>query len=407
MTKKNNAPWAPFQVPAFFWLWLGALAINLAIWMQNVGAAWMMLSLTTSPFMIALVQTAISLPSFFFGLPGGVFADIFNRRRYLLVTQVGMFLVALSLVACTLLELVNPVILLAMTFMFGIGFALQGPAWYSAQAESVPRLLMPAALSLSSVSYSSARAVGPAMAGGVVAISGIASVFMVCAVLLFLSLLVIVFMRSPTRDASMPPETLLTGLRGAIRYTRHTQVMRWQILRTIVFVAAGSALWALLPLVASQSGGDAGNYGILLGSIGGGTMLGALVLPTLRVRCDVNLVVYLSCLVFAVGGLAVALLDNQALQCAALFFTGIGWMLVGTTNLVAIQTAVPNWIRARAVAIYMLVFQGALAIGGAIWGLLASYMEVSGTLILASLVVAAGLLVMRHYPITPEDEGKE
>ncbi|VFT05245.1 putative major facilitator superfamily transporter [Pseudomonas aeruginosa] len=101
MTDSTSSLWAPLRFPAFRWLWLGALAMNLAIWMQNVGAAWLMVSLTTSPMLVALVQTAISLPAFFFGLPGGVFADIFNRRSYLLVTQVGMLLAALALVlAC-------------------------------------------------------------------------------------------------------------------------------------------------------------------------------------------------------------------------------------------------------------------------------------------------------------------
>ncbi len=400
----KDGPWAPFRVKAFCWLWLGALAVNLALWMQNVGAAWMMLTLTTSPLMVALVQTAVSLPSFFFGLPGGVFADIFNRRSYLMVTQAGMLLAALVLVACAWFGLITPVLLLALTFAFGIGFALMGPAWYSAQAESVPRLLMPSALALSSVSYSSARAVGPALAGGVVAVSGIVSVFAICALLLFASLLVICFMRSPVRDSSLPPETLLAGLRGAVRYTRYSQVMRWQILRTTVFVAAGSGMWALLPLVASESGGDAGRYGLLLGSIGAGTMFGALVLPAMRARLEVNRLITVACALFAVGGGVVAAFDNILVLCTALFFAGIGWMCVGTTNLVAIQTVVPSWIRARAVAIYMLVFQGALAIGGAAWGVLASYISLSETLGLASLVVLASVLVMWRYPIRLGEE---
>lgn len=400
----KDGPWAPFRVKTFCWLWLGAMAVNLALWMQNVGAAWMMLTLSTSPLMVALVQTAVSLPSFFFGLPGGVFADIFNRRRYLLFTQTGMLLAALMLVVCTWLGLLTPVLLLALTFAFGIGFALMGPAWYSAQAESVPRLLMPSALALSSVSYSSARAIGPAIAGGVVAVSGIVSVFVICVLLLFGSLLVICFMRSPARDSTLPPETLLAGLLGAVRFTRYSQVMRWQILRTAGFVAAGSGMWALLPLVASDSGGSASSYGLLLGSIGAGTMFGALLLPAMRARFDINRLVAVGCVLFATGGGVVAMLDGIVVLCAALFLGGIGWMWVATTNLVAIQTVVPSWIRARAVAIYMLVFQGSLAIGGAAWGLLANYLSLSATLGAASLAVLASVLVMQRYPVRLGDE---
>ncbi|KSG99934.2 MFS transporter [Pseudomonas aeruginosa] len=363
MTDSTSSLWAPLRFPTFRWLWLGALAMNLAIWMQNVGAAWLMVSLTTSPMLVALVQTAISLPAFFFGLPGGVFADIFNRRSYLLVTQVGMLLAALALVLACVSGLVGPMLLLGLTFAFGIGFALQGPAWYTTQAESVPRGFLASALALSSVSYSSARAIGPALAGGVVAVSGIVSVFVICAILLLGSLLVVLHMRRTEHAHALPAESLWSGLRGALRYARHSAVMRAQCLRTLAFVTAGSGLWALLAVVASESGG-AGGYGLLLGSVGAGTMFGALVLPVLRSRLEINRMLAVACLAYALGVLVVAQLENIWIQCGALFVAGIGWMCVGTTNLVAIQSAVPPWIRARSVAIYMLVFQGSLAMGG-------------------------------------------
>lgn len=405
MTDNPNSLWAPLRFSSFRWLWLGALAMNLAIWMQSVGAAWLMVSLTTSPMLVALVQTAISLPSFFFGLPGGVFADIFNRRNYLLVTQVGMLLAALALVAACVSGLVGPILLLTLTFAFGIGFALQGPAWYTTQAESVPREFLASALALSSVSYSSARAIGPALAGGVVAVSGIVSVFVICAVLLLGSLLVVVRMRRPDNQHVLPAESLWSGLRGALRYARHSEVIRAQCLRTVAFVAAGSALWALLPVVASESGG-AGGYGLLLGSIGAGTMFGALVLPVLRARLEINRMLAVACLAYALGVLVVAQLESIWVQCGALFLAGIGWMCVSTTNLVAIQSTVPPWIRARSVAIYMLVFQGSLALGGAAWGLVATQMGTRAALLVSSLVVAVSLLVMWRHPTRLGEEAE-
>jgi len=396
MTDSSKSLWAPLRFPAFRWLWLGALAMNLAIWMQNVGAAWLMVSLSSSPLLVALVQTAISLPSFFFGLPGGVFADIFDRRRYLLLTHAGMLLAALALVGFCISGMIGPWSLLALTFAFGIGFALQGPAWYTTQAEAVPRAFMASAMALSSVAYSSARAVGPALAGGVVATSGIVSVFVVCTLLLVGSVLVVVCMRRPAEDKSMPAETLWAGLRGALRYARYSEVVRTQCWRTIAFVGAGSALWALLPVVASESGG-AGNYGLLLGSIGVGTMCGALVLPMVRAHLEINRMVLVACLIYALGMLVVAQVSNTVVQCVALFFAGVGWLCVGTINLVAIQSTVPPWIRARSVAIYMLVFQGALAIGGAVWGAVATHIRTSNALLVASLMVVAAMLVMHRY----------
>jgi MFS family permease len=397
MTKNPDSLWSPLSFSAFRWLWLGALAMNLAIWMQNVGAAWLMVSLSASPLLVALVQTAISLPSFFFGLPGGVFADIFNRRSYLLLTQSGMLLASLVLVACCAFGLISPWALLCLTFVFGIGFALQGPAWYTTQSESVPLPFMASAMALSSVSYSSARAIGPALAGGVVATSGITSVFVFCSVLLLISLVVIYRMKEPTRDNSLPPESLWAGLRGAVRYVRHSDVMLGQCVRTVAFVGAASGLWALLPVVANETGGGAGGYGLLLGSIGAGTMVAAFLLPTLRAKLEINVLVGASCVVYAATSLVVALVPNTTVQCAALFLAGLAWMFIGTLNLVAIQSAVAPWIRARAVAIYMLVFQGALAIGGAIWGGLATHIGTHEALIAASLGVALSLLAMLRY----------
>ncbi|MBG6287048.1 MFS transporter [Pseudomonas nitroreducens] len=396
MNDNSGSLWAPLRFPAFRWLWLGALAMNLAIWMQNVGAAWLMVSLTTSPMLVALVQTAISLPSFFFGLPGGVFADIFNRQRYLLVTHAGMLLASVTLVGVCAAGVVGPWALLGLTFAFGIGFALQGPAWYTTQAESVPRAFMASAMALSSVSYSAARAVGPALAGGVVAVSGVVSVFIVCTVLLCGSLLVVACMRRPADGSTLPVESLWSGLRSALRYARHSSVIRGQCLRTIAFVSAASALWALLAVVARDSGG-AGGYGLLLGSIGAGTMFGALILPVLRARLELNRMIAFACVVYALGMFVVAQTHLAWLQCTALFIAGIGWMCIGTSNLVAIQSAVPPWIRARSVAIYMLVFQGALAIGGAAWGAVASHFGTRVALMLAAAVTLLSLWVMQRY----------
>ncbi|HEX8592440.1 MAG TPA: MFS transporter [Pseudomonas sp.] len=397
MTDSSNSLWAPLRFASFRALWLGALAMNLAIWMQNVGAAWLMVSLTASPMLVALVQTAISLPAFFFGLPGGVFADIFDRRRYLLVTQVGMFCTAAALITCTALTLVTPWLLLGLTFCFGIGFALQGPAWYTTQAESVPRPFMASALALSSLSYSSARAVGPALAGSVVAVSSVVSVFAVCALLLLGSLLVVIRMKAPERDTTLPPETLWAGLRGTLRYVRHSAVMRQQCLRTFVFVGGASGLWALLPVIASESGG-AGSYGVLLGSLGVGTMVGALLMPVVRARMALNPMLALAALLYAANCLLIALASSTAVQCVGLFFAGTGWLAVGTSNLIAIQSSVAPWIRARAVAIYMLVFQGSLAIGGALWGAAATHFDSRTALMLAALAVALSVLVMWRYP---------
>ncbi|WP_296259638.1 MULTISPECIES: MFS transporter [unclassified Pseudomonas] len=398
--------WAPFRFAAFRWLWMGALAMNLSIWMQSVGAAWVMVSLTPSPLPVALVQTAISLPSFIFGLPGGVFADIFDRRRYLLLTHAGMLVSAVLLVVWCACGWLGPISLLALTFAFGIGFAMQGPAWYTSQAEAVPVGLVTSAMALSSVSYSCARAVGPAIAGALVSFSGVITVFAICALLLAGSLAAAMTLRSKPKDALAPAVTLREGLITAIRYARSSSVIRAQTARTLAFVGAGSALWALLPLVASESAG-AGGYGVLLGSIGVGTLFGALIITWLRARVGINGMLSGACLAYAVGTVVLALLSNTVAQSLALFVAGIGWMLIGTSNLAAIQLSVPAWIRARSVAIYMLVFQGSMAVGGALWGLVAIHVGARNSLLLAAAMTLLALWLMHCLAIKPVTQVQE
>jgi MFS family permease len=399
--------WVVLRDRSFRSLWIGNVALNLTVWMQSVAAAWLMVSLTSSPLMVALIQTASALPSFFLGLPSGVMADLVDRRRYL-VTVIGfMICSALALCAFTLSGSLSPWLLLGLTFCLGAGFALQGPAWYTVQTGAVPRLLLPSAMALSAVSYSSARAIGPALAGALVSSLGVAVVFMVNAALLGVTLVVILRWNGEKRASQLPPEDLLSGMRSALRYVRHSDVMRVQILRTVLFTTVASALWAMMPLIAQhQLGSGAGGYGVLLGSIGIGSVVGALLLPKLKYVAEMNRMMALCGIVYAGATLVAAHIPNLVIVCIALFLAGMAWVGIGNSNMLAMQSAVPGWIRARAVAIYMLVFQGAMAGGSALWGALAARAGTSSALLCSAVLMGGVLLVMNRFParLGEEDE---
>lgn len=397
--EQREKVWTSLGVPAFRSLWIGNVTMNLAIWMQAVAAAWMMVSLHASPLMVALIQTAAALPSFILGLPGGVMADMVDRRRYLRWVIGFMICSSVLLCALALQGALTPWLLLALTFSLGCGFALQGPAWFTVQTESVPRALLPSALSLSAVSYSSARAVGPAVAGALVSGFGVTLVFVCNVGLLLVTMVAVQRWKGEQRDSAMPPEDLLSGMRSALRYVRHSDVMRVQIIRTIAFAFVASAMWALMPMIAREmlSSGASG-YGLLLGSIGGGSVAGALLLPRLKALTEMNRMMAVCGVVYGLATLLIAFVAQLEVVCVLLFVAGVAWVGIGNTNMLALQSAVPGWIRGRSVAIYMLVFQGAMAAGSAFWGAVAAAMGTSMALLLSALLMIGVLLVMWRLP---------
>lgn len=378
---------------------MASLALNLTIWMQGVAAAWLMVSLTTSPLMVALIQTASALPSFIFALPSGVAADLAERRRYLL--WVIGFLACTAALLCILARVggLGPWLLLTLTFCIGIGFALQGPSWYMAQTESVPPIMLASAMGLSSLSYSCARAVGPALAGVIVSWRGVFAVFASCAVLMSIAFLVLLRWKNTQRRSQLPPENMLSGLRSVLRYVPRSGVIKHQVVRTVSFVGVASSVWALLPLIAGerlQSG--AGGYGLLLGSMGAGSVAGAVLQPKLLARFEMNRMMGAAALLYALATLVAALVPNLAIVCIALFFSGIAWLIVGNTNMMALQTAVPGWIRARSLSVFMLAFQGAMAAGSALWGLVAGTLGIANTLVCSALLMLAVFALMQRFP---------
>jgi MFS family permease len=176
--------------------------------------------------------------------------------------------------------------------------------------------------------------------------------------------------------------------------------MRMQMLRTVVFVSAAGGLWALLPVLArDQLKLGAGGFGVLFGMLGGGAILGAFLLPALQKRIEMNVVVSVSVLVYAAAMLVAAYVGQVVLVCLALVPAGAAWMMVGNINLAAMQTAIPSWIRARAMAVYLLTFQGAMALGAAVWGGVAEQVGVPGSLAAAAATMIAGLAVIRRNPV--------
>jgi MFS family permease len=403
--EKSLSPWSPLRQPVFRALWIAAATSNIGTLMQNVGAAWLMTMLAASPLMVALVQTATSLPVFLLALPAGALADVVDRRRLLLLTQGWMLAAAAVLGVLTLLGATTPPVLLALTFILGLGAAMNAPAWQAIVPELVPRPELPAAVALNSVGFNLARAVGPALGGIVIAATGTGVVFLLNAASFLGVIVVLFYWERPLLKSVLPAERMLGAIQTGARYVRNVPVLRTVLLRAGAFAFFGSALLALLPLFArNELGLSSTGYGGLLGAFGVGAILGAAGLPRIRKRISIDLLAKGGTLVFAAAVIAVANLRNFGLVCGVMIAGGVAWLTLLSTFNTSIQVSVPSWVRGRALAFYLLVFFGSMAGGGALWGTVAEFVGIPFTLVGTAVGLIAGLFVTGRYPLIPQEE---
>jgi MFS family permease len=400
--KRTPSPWSPLKHPLFRALWIAAAASNIGTWMQEVGQSWLMTSLTTSPLMVALVQTAESLPIFLLALGAGALADVVDRRRLLLVTQAWMLVVSGGLGLVTLAGWVSPWLLLAFVFALGLGAALNLPAWQAVVPELVSRDELAAAVTLNGVQFNVARAVGPALGGFIVAAAGPAASFLLNALSFLAVIGVLYFWRRVPQESLLPAERISSAMRAGLRYVRHAPPFQGVLIRTAVFILGASALWAILPQFARRELElDSLGYGIMLGCLGAGAVWGAFLMPRLREHLSLDRMVGLAALSFGGVTLILAYVRIFGVLCAALLVAGAAWMIVMSSFNVAAQITSPSWVRARALGVYVLVFQGGMAGGSAAWGAVAEHLSISIAFAGAAIVLLIGLAVVPRYRLAP------
>jgi len=388
----TTSAWQPLRHGLFRSLWLASIASNIGTWMHEVGAGWLMTSLSASPFMVSLVQVAGAAPMFLLALPAGALADIVDKRGYLLAVQAGMAIVALALALMTLAGLMSTTLLLLFTLAMGIGTALTMPAWSALTPELVPASDLPAAISLSSVGVNVARALGPAIAGLIISLVGPWATFAVNALSFFGVIAVLALWHRTPQHSVLPAERLFGAIRVGWRHTRSSRHLQRVLLRALAFFLGASAGMSLLPLIVrSELKGSAEQFGILLGCVGIGAVTGAMFLPGIRRHISVNPLVALASLVYAAVLLALAWIQDFYLLIPVMFISGAAWIAVLSSLQMSAQTSVPAWVKARALAVYILTFFGSMAVGGVIWGLVASWLSISLSLSFAAVLMVLGV----------------
>jgi MFS family permease len=382
------SPWAPLRHTVFAALFAAQLGSNIGTFFQTVAAAWLMGDLTTSTTLVALIQTASLLPFLLLGLPAGALADIFDRRLLLIGTQAWMLVCAVLLAVLTLTDHVTPMSLLALTFALGVGTALMGPAWQAIQPDLVPQREFGQAVALSSLTFNSGRAIGPALGGALVASAGAGWAFVVNAASFLGVIVVLVWWRPHRTSVRLSTESLPGAVKAGLRYGANAPALRGILVRTLAFAVPAAAIQALLPaVVRDELGLGSGGYGILLGCFGVGAALAAVVRPRIDNMLTSDQSVTVSSLVIAGGLVLVGTVSSAWVAGPALFLAGAAWTTGTVTLNVATQSALPWWVRARGLGLYLVVLAGGIALGSALWG------GVAGWSIPIAHLVAAGVLV--------------
>jgi MFS family permease len=362
--------------------------------MHLVGAQWLVVDEPNAAALVSLVQAVSTLPLMLLALPGGVLADSFDRRWLLITVQVYFFVVAILLAVLTAAGQMTPVLLLALTFALGVGGAVQIPTWQAMLPGLVPRTQLRAAARLDLVGVNVARSIGPVVAGLVIThLGGVPVVFALNAASVVFFAVALLLWRRRQAESESRRERFMPALRAGGRYIWHEPIVRRILLRAILFVVPAMALWALLPLIATQRlniGAD--GYGALFGALGVGAILGALVLGRVRKRLSANGVLGVAGVLYSAALAAIVLASSFPAAFGTLVLAGLAWMAVTSTLAGELQLFLPAWVRARGLAIYTVTFTGSMTAGALLWGLLAEAVSLQTTLLIATFFVLASVI---------------
>ena len=395
--RRPDSAWAPLGEPLFRSLWIAAVVSYTGTWMQNVGAGWLMTQLSDSPLMVSLVQAASAIPVFVAVLPAGALADMVDRRRLLLFTQSWMIVAAAALGVLTLLHATGPWMLLAFTFLLGIGAVMNDPAWQAITPDVVSPAQHSSAVALNSAGFNVARAAGPALGGLIVAAAGAGWSFLLNAASFSGVMYFLYNWKSHAHEA-----TATRGIGDAIRegflYVRGAPQVKSVLIRTGAFSIGAASLLALLPVICQPHGAQ--GYGFLLTCFGVGALSGAAILPRMKLQYSVDGLVAGATLLFAAMTFLAGQVHIFEWLCLVLFTAGTAWIgILACFNVVA-QTMCPSWMRARALSMYLFVLQGGMALGSAIWGELAARQGVPAALAWSALAMVVGLSTIRRHRLT-------
>lgn len=402
----HKSAWSPLAIPLFRALWLATVASNIGTWAQEAGGPWLMKLLKNGdPKWVAFVAVAENVPIFLLTFVAGALADVLDRRKLLIFTQIWMLAASGTLGLLTLHGSVTAGVLLFLWAMLGVGIALSGPAFQAIVPELVPPADMPLAVALNSVALNVARAVGPALgmvviiaAGGGIRGSGASFVLNAAS---FVGVAIVLYRwNRPQQGGTAHAEQLWGAIKLGFRYTRYSVPMIAILVRVASFIVCAVAMWAQLPVISDRLGLAEGGYGMLMACLGAGAVAGVVMMPKMQRLTSIDTMVSGCTVMFAAGLILLGLVRDAPLAYLLMLFLGFNWVIVPTNFNVATQRSVPNWVKGRALAMYMTTLFGSWALGSAIWGAVAKHTSISTALMLAGILMMVGLVALSRFRLT-------
>jgi len=346
---------APLKIPRFRVLWLASIFSNVGSFLQAVAASWLMLELTGSATWVGLMAASATLPLLFLALAAGAVADMFDRRWVLVAAQSTMGVAAMLMALLTALDLITPTILLALGLLLGVGLAFNLPSWQATVPDLVPRGMVASAVALNSVAFNVARAIGPALGGLILVLWGAQTAFALNA-LSFLGVIVVLIglaRRMPTPDRGQ------TSMRNAIalglRFAKFTKPFRRVLILAALFAITSAVVQAILPNRTEELGGDAGTFGILLGAMGVGALIGGFSRDPVTSRLG-KWSLPVTVALFGVAGIGLGAASAIPVAAVALLVAGAAWVWTLANLNATAQLMSPEWVRGRAMGLYTLAF---------------------------------------------------
>lgn len=385
----DNA-FAPLRHRLFAVIWAATIIGSIGSFVRDVTSAWLVTDLSSSPAAVAMVQAAAALPVFLLAIPAGVLSDMLDRRKLLICVQLLLASVSVCLVILSLTDQHSVASLIMLTFIGGIGVALMGPTWQAIVPELVDKKDFKNAVGLNSLGINIARAVGPALGGLLLASMGAAFTYGVDVLSYAVVIAALIWWKRPATQRDALSERFPGAFRAGLRYARASRELHVVLLRAFLFFAMASSVWALLPLVARQLlEGGPGFYGILLGAVGLGAIGGAIIMPRLRMYLSADGLLLTSALVTSAVMALLSLSPPKWLAVSSLLILGAAWITALTTLNGVAQAILPNWVRGRSLAVYLTVFNGAMASGSLAWGIIAQGIGVPLALLSGAVGLAA------------------
>lgn len=404
--ESGSGAFAPLREPPFRRIWTASVLSNFSQLFLGVGAAWEMTRLSSSPSMVALVQTAMMIPLMFVTLPAGAVADMFDKRKTAMMGLGFSSFCAAILAFVSYLGLTTPWLLLVFCSLIGAGVALFSPSWQASIPEQVSRSNLPAAVALGTISYNVARSFGPALGGLIVLAAGAKAVFALTSVLYAPLLLAFFLWKREHLPSRLPPERIDRAIVGGARYALHSPSIRMSLTRVFLFGLMSATATALAPLVAkTMLQGDAATFGILLGAQGVGAVLGALFVSDLRDRFSTEASIRTCAIGTGLALIGLGLSHSLVLSCACYFVIGSCNILTVALLNVSVQLSAPRWVTARALSLFSSAITAGIGIGALAWGVVASHHDVASAFVWSGCAVVATAFLGFVLPLTRDQEG--